>query len=202
MKQKIGIMGGTFDPPHIGHLAMAEQVRTVMALDEIWFMPTGGITYKKNRGLSSPEERLAMTRLAVEGKPYFSVNPIEAESGEPSYSYRTMEKLTKRYPDIDFVFIVGADSLDYMDVWREPERLFRCCTIAAVNRTGIQREQMEEKKQMLEERYQARITLVSMPAIDISSTWLREQIESGKVVKDYLEETVWEYIQKKRLYQR
>ncbi len=202
MKQKIGIMGGTFDPPHIGHLAMAEQVRTVMALDEIWFLPTGGITYKKSSELSSPEERLAMTRLAVDGKPHFSVNPMEAESGKPSYSYLTMEKLAGSYPDYEFVFIVGADSLDYMDAWREPERLFRCCSVAAVNRTGTGWDRMEEKKRLLEEKFRARITLVSMPPVDVSSTWLREQLRQGNHVKQYLEEPVWDYIQKHRLYRK
>ncbi len=201
MKKKIGIMGRSFDPPHRGHLAMAEQVQTVMALDEIWFLPTGGITYKKRKNLSKPEERLAMTELAIMGHPGFSVNSMEALSGKPSYSFQTMEKLRRDYPDTEFVFIVGADSLDYMDLWREPERLFRCCTVAAVNRTGISMTQMEEKKRALEERFSARIVLVPMPVVDISSTLLREKAEKGESIAEFVEQGVWDYIQEHCLYQ-
>ncbi|MBO5364876.1 MAG: nicotinate-nucleotide adenylyltransferase, partial [Clostridia bacterium] len=201
MKKKIGIMGGTFDPPHIGHLAMAEQVRSAMALDEIWFIPTGGITYKERDKISTPKDRLAMTRLAVVGQPHFSVNPMEAESGKPSYSFETMERLRTEYPENEFVFIVGADSLDYMDAWREPERLFRCCTVAAVNRTGISREQMEAKKQMLTEKFDARIVLVPMPSVDVSSTGLRERVSRGETIQDFVQDGVWDYIQKHQLYQ-
>lgn len=202
MKKKIGIMGGTFDPPHTGHLAMAEHVRTVMALDEIWFVPTGGVTYKESSRMTPPEVRLAMTRLAVEGKPYFSVNPIEAESGSVCYSYQTMESLHEQYPEVVFTFIVGADSLDYMDAWKEPQRLLRCCSVAAVNRTGTGWEQMEEKKRLLEEQFHANISLISMPPVDVSSSWLREQLSRGENVKEYLSETVWEYIKQHGLYQR
>ncbi len=200
MKKKIGIMGGTFDPPHTGHLAMAEHVRTVMALDEIWFLPTGGVTYKENSKMSPPKDRLAMTRLAVEGNPYFSVNAMEAESGKACYSYETMETLRKIYPDVAFTFIVGADSLGYMDAWREPGRLLQCCDIAAVNRTGTGWEQMEEKKTLLEEKFRANITLVSMPPVDVSSSWLREQINQGKNVDPYLSDAVSEYIRQHELY--
>ncbi len=202
MKKKIGIMGGTFDPPHMGHLAMAEQVRTAMALDEIWFLPTGGITYKKRENHSSPTHRLAMTRLAVAGRMGFLVNPMEAESGKPSYSFETMERLQMEYPDCEFVFIVGADSLDYMDCWREPERLFRCCLVAAVNRTGISQERMEEKKKMLEEKFYARIVLVSMPAVNVSSTFLREEVKAGRSIQPFVGEAVWNYIKEQHLYQK
>ncbi len=201
MKKKIGIMGGTFDPPHTGHLAMAECVKSVMALDEIWFIPTGKITYKNRDGLPSPKDRLAMVSLAVEGIPDFSVNPIEVESSEPRYSYQTMEKLTKEYPLVEFFFIVGADSLDYMDSWREPERLLRCCVVVAVNRTGIAHEQMIDKKKILEDKFGARIVLVTMPPVDVSSTMLREGLKRGEDVTEFLAESVWDYISKKGLYQ-
>lgn len=200
MKKKIGIMGGTFDPPHIGHLAMAEHVKSVMALDEIWFIPTGKIAYKNRDGLPSPEERLAMVTLAVEEIPGFSVNAVEVENKETGYSYQTMERLTKEHSDAEFFFIVGADSLDYMDAWREPERLFRCCSVVALNRTGITDEQMMAKKQFLEERFEAKIDLISMPPVDVSSTMLREKIRKGADVRKFLTESVWEYISKNGLY--
>ena len=200
MKKKIGIMGGTFDPPHKGHLAMAECVESVMALDEIWFIPTGKVAYKDREGLPSPEDRLAMITLAVEGVPHFLVSSIEVDRVETGYSYQTMEELTKENPDAEFFFLVGADSLDYMDAWREPERLFRCCRVVALNRPGISDEQMMQKKKFLEERFGARISLVTMPPVDVSSTVLREKIGRGEDVSEFLAESVMDYISAKGLY--
>lgn len=201
MKKKIGIMGGTFDPPHKGHLAMAEHIKSVMALDEIWFIPTGKITYKNREGRPDSEYRLKMVSLAVEGIPGFLVNPMEVESDEPRYSYQTMEILTREYPDAEFFFIVGADSLDYMDSWREPERLLSCCSVVAVNRTGITAERMEEQKRNLEEKFGASIYLVTMPSVDVSSTMLREELKQGKGTSEFLTQSVLEYILENGLYQ-
>ncbi len=200
--KRIGIMGGTFDPPHIGHLAMAKQVKTAMALDEIWFLPTGGITYKENTGLSSPKDRLSMVRLAVADEPGFLVEPMEAESGKNSYTFETLECLKAKFPDQEFVFIVGADSLDYMDAWREPARIFKNCSVAAVNRTGISAQQCAEKKNLLEEKFHAKIHLISMPPVDVSSTQLRQMVEKGEEIDGFVKDGVLAYIKERGLYQR
>ncbi len=199
--KKIGIMGGTFDPPHIGHFAIAKYVKRAMALDEIWFLPTGGITYKESDGLSSPENRLEMVRLLVADEPDFRVESMEAESGKNSYTFETLEALRKKFPEDEFVFIVGADSLDYMDKWREPERIFRNCTVAAVNREGFSSQQCEEKKKMLEEKYHGEIRLITMPAVDVSSTQIRRMVAKGESIKEFVHKDVLTYIKEERLYQ-
>lgn len=199
--KKIGIMGGTFDPPHIGHLAMAKYVKKAMALDEIWFLPTGGITYKESAGLSSPKDRLQMVRRLVAEEPGFRVEPLEAESGKNSYTFETLEALREKFPEDEFVFIVGADSLDYMDRWREPARIFQNCIVAAVNRMGFSSRQCEEKKKMLEEKYHGEIHLISMPAVDISSTRIRQMVRDGEDVQEFVSPEVLAYIKKQRLYQ-
>ncbi len=201
MKKRIGIMGGTFDPPHIGHLAMAEQVRQTMALDEIWFVPTGGISYKKTEGISSPKDRLAMVRLAVAGNENFIVEPVEAESGQNSYTFQTLEYFKERFPDVEFVFLVGADSLDYMDCWREPARIFQNCIVAVVNRKGISEEKLVQKQEELIRRFDAKIERITMPTLDISSTELRERVRHGQSIRYLVKDAVGEYIEAHRLYQ-
>lgn len=194
-------MGGTFDPPHIGHLAMAEEVLSAMDLEEVWFLPTGRIAYKDSQNLSLPRERLAMVRLAVAGHPRFKVNGMEAEREEVSYTYQTLQRLEREYPDTEFVFIVGADSLDYMERWREPSEIFCRCVVAAVNRQGFSKEQREEKRRFLEKTFGAEIQMISMPPIDISSTELRKRAARGQSLQPFVPEAVCAYIKEHGLYQ-
>lgn len=198
--KKIGIMGGTFDPPHIGHMAMAQRVFETMQLDSVLFIPTGGVYYKDSSHMLPPKTRLAMVRAAVADNERFIADAIEAESGKNSYTYQTLEKLQKKYTDAELVFIVGADSLDYMDSWREPERIFSVCHVAAVNRTGISERELIEKKRQLEEMYNAGITLVNMPVLNVSSTQLRTWVRQGHSIRYWVPEAVFQYIQQHRLY--
>lgn len=200
MTKRIGIMGGTFDPPHIGHLAMAEQVFEAMALDEVWFIPTGKISYKDSSLTADASDRLEMTRLSIKDNPNFSVSTIETEMESNSYTYKTLEILKERFPDYEFVFIVGADSLNYMENWREPERIFDKCQVAAVNRMGISKEQLVEKRAFLQEKFGGDINLIEMPVIDISSTEIRERIRRGSSIRYFVKDEVREYIKKNDLY--
>lgn len=200
MNKKIGIMGGTFDPPHIGHLAMAECVREALELSEIWFIPTGKIPHKDSAHAASPADRFNMVAAAIRENPYFSVKDIEVKRKDYSYTFETLEVLKEKYPDAELTFIVGADSLDYMEQWRKPERIFKCCRIAAVNRQGISMEQLTWKKKMLAECFDARIDIVSMPVIGISSTDLRERIKNGKSVSYFVPDNVIEYIKQNSIY--
>lgn len=200
MNKKIGIMGGTFDPPHIGHLTMAERVREELKLDEVWFLPTGGVCYKDPGEISPPKMRLAMVQLAVAGNPKFRVNSIEVESGENSYTYRTLATLNRQNPDTEFVFIVGADSLDYMDCWREPERIFGSCMVAAVNRQGISMQRLKQKQEELSARFGAKIELVDMPVLAVSSTEIRHRVQREKSIRYLVPDDVRTYILKHGLY--
>ncbi len=199
--KKIGIMGGAFDPPHRGHLSLAERVRDALNLDEIWFIPTGKIPHKSTKETAPAKDRLAMTRLAVSENPFFRVDAIEVEREGYSYTYETLETLKKEYPGFAFVLLVGADSLDYMEQWREPERIFAACSVAAVGRKGFSCEEMELKKRELEMRYNGEIILVPMDYVDISSTEIRKRIREERAIDDLVAVSVAEYIQRHKLYQ-
>lgn len=198
---KTGILGGTFDPPHLGHLAMAEYARCALDLESVWFLPAGRIPHKDSAHTLPAAERLAMTRLAVAGNPAFRVEPLEAESGRFSYTFETLELLRQREPNRDFVFILGADSLDYMERWREPARIFRCCTVAVVGRTGFSKSRVEAKRQALAEQFGAVTRLVEMPRLEISSTEVRARLRQGLSVRYLAPDSVLAYIQERGLYQ-
>lgn len=199
MKQ-IGIMGGTFDPPHLGHLMIAEQMRETLNLDQVRFMPNGQIVYKETSRMATPKQRLEMVRLAIQGNPAFVVDTTEIDWVGTTYTYQTMEFLTQREPDAEFTFLMGADSLDYMERWKYPERIFSCCKIAAVLRPGFSLKHMQEKQRELESRFGARITLVESPQILLSSTELRQRLKDGKSVRYLIPEAVDAYIKKHGLY--
>ena len=199
MKQ-IGIMGGTFDPPHLGHLMIAEQMREALNLDQVRFMPNGQISYKETSRMTTPKQRLEMVRLAIQGHPAFAIDTTEIDWIGTTYTYQTMEWLTQKEPEAEFTFLMGADSLDYMERWKYPQRIFRCCKIAAVLRPGFSLKQMQEKQKELESRFGARITLVESPQMLISSTELRQRLKDGKSVRYLVPEAVDAYIKEHGLY--
>ncbi len=199
MKQ-IGIMGGTFDPPHLGHLMIAEQMREALNLDQVRFLPNGQISYKETSRMTTPKQRLEMVRLAIQGHPAFTIDTTEIDWIGTTYTYQTMEWLTQKEPEAEFTFLMGADSLDYMERWKYPQRIFRCCKIAAVLRPGFSLKQMQEKQKELESRFGARITLVESPQILISSTELRQRLKDGKSVRYLVPEAVDAYIKEHGLY--
>ena len=200
MNKKVGIMGGTFDPPHIGHIAMAEFVRKSLELSEVWFIPTGKISYKSTKETASALDRFNMVRLAVEGNDKFYVNDTEVFRDSFSYTFETLEELKEKHPSIEFTFVVGADSLDYMEKWKEPQRIFNSCKIAVVNRPGISNDKIEVKKKMLEDAFGGEIEVINMPPVDISSTQIRKMIREGKSVIQFVPEKVIEYIKHNNIY--
>ena len=119
--RKIGILGGSFDPVHNGHLAIARAAYTDFDLDEVWFIPAGHSPNKNESGMTLPEYRAEMVALAVKPYPYFKMSTVEIEAEETSYTYLTLTKLKNRYPDTIFYFIMGADSLDYFEEWKHPD---------------------------------------------------------------------------------
>lgn len=193
-------MGGTFDPPHIAHLIMAEYVRDACSLSEVIFIPTGNVYYKNSSHMSSANDRYNMVKLAIEDNPAFSLSSIERDYDGISYTAETLEKLKSAYPDTDFFFIVGADSLDYIENWKDPGKIFKLCKIIAVNRKGISTDRLLFKKEYLEKKFQTEIQLVDMPLIDVSSTMIRERIKSNLSVKYLLPSKVIRYINEKGLY--
>lgn len=200
MMKQIGIMGGTFDPPHMGHLWIAEYVQKALALKEIRFIPTGMIAYKDNSQIAKAEDRLEMVRLAIMGNPNFVVDDIETQREGITYTFETLELLKAREPDAQFTFIVGADSLDYMERWMHPERIFACCRVAAVVRKGFPKLRMLKKKRELARRFGAQIEFVKTPVIPISSTEIRQRLSGGRSIHSLVPEAVEEYISQQGLY--
>lgn len=199
---KIGIMGGTFDPIHNGHLMLGESAFTQFSLDEVWFMPNGRPPHKEFASIASNvEDRIAMTELAIEDREGFRLELYEARRREVSYSYETLEYFTELYPDYSFYFIVGADSLFAIESWTHPEKIFPLCTILAACRDEIDTtEEMNVQIAYLRKKYHADIRLLASPLMPVSSHELRSAIAAGKSITGYVPKKVEEYILEEGLY--
>lgn len=137
-RKKIGIMGGTFDPIHVGHLILGEKAYEQLGLDKILFMPAGNPPHKRNRkGRASDEQRVEMVNLAIQGNPHFELSLIEMNAEGFTYTYCTLETLKKQNPDTDYYFIIGADSLYNFATWMEPARICQACTIVVATRDHV-----------------------------------------------------------------
>lgn len=198
---KIGIMGGTFDPIHIGHLLLGEFAYEDFGLDEIWFLPNGNPPHK-DTGKESPgvDERVEMIRLAIRGVPYFRLSLYEATEQVNSYTYQTMRHFNEKYPVHEFYFILGADSLFSIEEWKYFKEIFPTCTILAAMRDDKDLEDMKRQIRYLKERYQAEIELLQAPLLEISSTTIRERAERGLTVRYMVPDPVAKYIRKKGFY--
>ena len=135
--RKIGIIGGTFDPPHYGHLLIANEVYHALNLEEVWFLPNQIPPHKQGRNITSVESRLHMLELATEAEEHFSICLEELSRKGPSYTYDTMLQLTKKYPDVQFHFIIGGDMVEYLPKWYNIEALLNLVTFVGVARHGI-----------------------------------------------------------------
>lgn len=199
---KIGIMGGTFDPVHNGHLMLGHAAYKAFSLDQIWFMPNGNPPHKKSETIkSTAEDRMKMTSLAIAPFPEFVLQPYEALRAEVSCSYQTMEHFSKIYPDDEFYFIIGADSLMAIETWVHPERIFPTCTILATYRNEVKtKEEMNRQIQYLSEKYHAKIRLLETPLMPVSSHELRANLQSGDSVSEYMPAAVCSYIKQHHLY--
>lgn len=201
---KIGIMGGTFDPIHNGHLMLGDYACKEYFLDEVWFMPNGNPPHKDNASIElSAKERSRMVSLAIQDDPRFRLEDYEVNRSRISCSYETMEHLTALYPEDSFYFIIGADSLFAIETWRSPERLFKVCTILAAFRGDKNsRSIMHGKIRRLKHKYSADIRLLYTPVMDVSSHELREQLREGRDVRDLLPPAVDAYIREHHLYRQ
>lgn len=200
---RVGIMGGTFDPIHNGHLTIAQTAYEQFHLDEIWFMPNGNPPHKESAQIGSDAGmRAHMTALAIDGYHPFHLETYESDKETVSCSYETMEHFTKLYPENDFFFIIGADSLFNIESWVHPERLFKTCTLLAAYRDEKNsREKMTLQIDYLKEKYHASIQLLMSPLVKISSSDIRRWRREGKSIKSFVPEKVEQYITKEGLYE-
>lgn len=192
---KIGILGGSFDPIHNGHLNMALQSYQQYDLDEVWFIPNGNAPHKDAEKMADATHRLAMCQLVTEEYPFFKTCDIEILSEEYSYTYLTMTKLKEQYPQHEFYFIMGADSLNYFEKWRKPDVIASCCVILVINRDDFSETDLKEKIKKINTFFPADIRIVHCPKIDVSSTELREALNPEDVLP-----SVYQYICANDLY--
>ena len=200
-KKRIGIMGGTFDPIHIGHLILGETAYHQFHLDRILFMPAGNPPHKKVReNRATDRQRVDMVRLAIASNPHFSLSLEEMHREGYTYTSRTLERLKDQNPDTEYYFILGADSLYTFDEWREPERILRACTILVGTRNHTSDEKLDRVIGELEDKYQGNIQKLESLNIDISSEMIRSWIEKGRSLAYYVPDQVIDYIQKNNIY--
>lgn len=200
MGKAIGILGGTFNPIHNAHLAMAESALKQAELDEIWFMPSKNPPHKSNGEIVAQEHRSKMIQLAIGSNPYFIFSDYELQRDGITYTAETLKKLKKDYPQYIFHFIMGGDSFFHLEEWYHPEEILSNCKILAISRDGATTEQMQHHKEYLNEKYQGNIQIIKMETMDISSTKIRQEIQKGNDTS-YVPKKVLEYIQNHQLYQ-
>ena len=190
---RLGIYGGTFNPPHLGHIRAAAQALEALNLDRLLVIPDRIAPHKViPEGSPSPDQRLEMVRLAIEGEPEFYYTDYELLRPGPNYSYLTCEALSEKLPqDAEMVFIVGGDSLMKLHQWRYPERVIRAMPLAVVYRPGFSMEAMEKSRQQLDPE---RITLIPCEGLEASSTGIR----AGDLTQ--VPNAVADYICQRRLY--
>lgn len=198
--KKIGILGGSFDPIHQGHLNIAEYARTEFHLDEIWFIPAGHSPNKCEADMTSAEVRLEMVALAIAAYPYYKLSRIEVDAEETSYTYLTLSKLTEQYPNTQFYFIMGADSLDYFEQWCHPEIICKKAIILTAVRDDMDIAKINQKIWALKALFDAEIYPIQGGRTDISSTELRRQLAACRVKPELLPDAVWRYICERGLY--
>jgi nicotinate-nucleotide adenylyltransferase len=192
---QIGIMGGTFDPLHLGHLFVAEQAREQMSLDEVWFMPSNVPPHKDQQPFADPLHRLEMVRLAIADHPKFKLCELEFEIGGISYSVNTATILKQRYPQHQFHWIIGADMVQYLPKWYRIQDMVELATFIGLDRPGY-----VHSNQELPDWLSNSITMIKMVQVDISSTDVRNRLARGHSVRYMLTEPVRSYIQENQLY--
>jgi nicotinate-nucleotide adenylyltransferase len=195
-RRRVGVMGGTFDPIHHGHLVAASEVQSWFDLDEVVFVPTGEPWQKASREVTSAEHRYLMTVIATASNPRFTVSRVDIDRGGPTYTIDTLRDLTAAMPDADLFFITGADALAEIFTWRDAAELFALAQFVGCTRPGY-----EMDMTTLEGIPEDRVTILEIPALTISSTDCRERTAKGEPVWYLVPDGVVQYIAKHKLYE-
>ena len=198
-RKKIGIMGGTFNPSHFGHLLLAETAYHQFDLDEILIMPTKNPYYKKLTNTVTEENRVEMVRLAIEDNPHFHLSKEELNREGTTYTVETLKNLTTENPDCDYFFIMGADSLYHIESWKEPEAILQMAVIVVAGRGGSS-SSLTSQIEYIENKYDANISLLNSPNLEISSNDIRRRIRAGESIRYLLPQSVADYIYTNHLY--
>jgi nicotinate-nucleotide adenylyltransferase len=194
----IGVLGSAFNPPHLGHLALAQEALWQLGLAEVVLVPTGQAPHKRILDDPGKELRLAMTRLAAADDPRFTVSPLEVEREGPSYTYETLELLAKERGDSGLVFVMGADAAVGLESWREPERVVELARVAVARRAGVSDSEVAAVLRSLDAAERA--TMLEMPQFGVSSSAVRERAAAGRPLRYLVPEPVARFIEEKGIY--
>lgn len=199
---KVGIMGGTFDPIHYGHLVTAEAVRYKFNLAKVIFVPSGNPPHKEARVITEKKHRYLMTILATVTNPNFEVSAIELNKEGYTYTVDTMKEFKTIYGEnFEFYFITGADAILEILKWKDIDTLLNLCNFVAATRPGFNTKDLADKLEYIKKTYDKDIFRVEVPSLAISSTDIRQRVAHGEPIKYLLPEAVERYIQKNHLYQ-
>lgn len=194
---KTGIMGGTFNPIHNGHLILAKTAYEELGLDKVLFLPSGTSYMKKN--VLAAQKRIDMVRLAIADYPQFELSLVEVDRQGNSYTSETLDYLTKNNPDTCYFFIMGADSLFQIEQWKKPEQIFSLAKIVCAVRDDYNLDEIQQKGKQLQ-RMGAKIIYLDMPKVEISSTDIRAKVKAQRSIANDVPMEVADYIQRERLY--
>ena len=201
LRARLGVLGGTFDPPHVGHLALAEQAREQLRLDRVLFIPAGDPWRKSQRAVTPAVHRLAMIRLAVAGNPAFAVDDSEVRRKGPTYSVDTLRELRARLATADeLYFVIGQDALADLPHWRDPAGIAALALIAVARRPEPVEGPRADAEPPALPFDASRLVHVEMPLIDVSSTDLRARARAGRSLRYLVPDAVAAYIREKGLY--
>ena len=200
MCKRIGILGGTFDPFHKGHFMLAKTAYEQFELDEVWIMPNGNPPHKRNIEQTDFEIRCEMIRLSIKEAPYMVLCEYEGSEDSYHFTYQTLGEFKKMYPDDEFYFIIGADSLRNFPTWREPEIISQLCTLLVACRDESGIADLKLKIAEMKERFGAECLIMNSPKVDAASSEIRVMVSEGKDIADYVGKEVANYIKNEKLY--
>lgn len=199
-KKRIGILGGTFDPIHIGHLILAENAYEKFSLEFVYIMPTGDPPHKSDKHITLSRHRSNMVKAAIEDNPHFLYSGFELERDGVIYTSETLSLLTEQNPENEYYFIIGADSLLTIESWKDPEKIFGFSTILAAKREDFIMDNLDMQINHLKKKYGCKIYRLDIPGIGISSTMINDKVKNKESIKYYVPHSVEEYIRKNNLY--
>ena len=195
----LGVLGGTFDPPHYGHLVLAENARVQLRLDRVLFVPAGRQPLKSDRPITPAHHRAAMVEAAIAGNPAFALSPVDLARPGPHYTVETLALLRQEYPETELFFLMGGDSLVDLLAWRDPVSIVRAATLAAMERPGYEPDMAALERAVPGLR--DRLVWLDAPYLDISSSDLRRRARAGLPLRYLVPPPVEAYIREQRLYE-
>lgn len=202
MNKKIGILGGTFDPIHLGHILIAKQAMEEYSLDEIWFLPTGKSPHKEASEVTSTFHRLNMVELAIQPYSKFFLCDYETKQEKVNYTFQTLKHLTEQYQETTFYFIMGQDSIKDFPKWKEPSQICKYATLLVAIRQEVEyTKELEEDIAFVRRQYHATIKCLHSPNFPVSSSQIRVLARKKQQISEFVPKEVEEYIIENHIYQ-